>query len=211
MFAVWHPPAPGQFFSTSTSPRGPRVDGRPEYLGRHTREKKTAAMATTMLALKGFQLLPNGIGGLVMSTDLLHGKVSADFVNKFGFPVWFPTALGLYKLTQLALNWVSNGAFVPIAQCLFAFQLGGASFTHAVVEKPNKGLSALAPCAVFGAIGVAISSLDGRLGGVATVVALHGALAIAGWYSGYAILALGNGAPSGPASPVKWGKHGGGI
>ena len=83
-------------------------------------------------ALKCLQLLPNGLGGIVMSTDFMHRQVRRDFTVKFGFPAWFPTALGLYKITQAALNWASNGLYTHVAQYMFAFQLGGASFVHAV-------------------------------------------------------------------------------
>jgi hypothetical protein len=92
-------------------------------------------MATMYLALRSMQCLPNGLGGTFMALDVFHGKARGDFVTKMGYPAWFPTCLGAFKLTQLALNWVADGAYVPIAQALMAFQLGGAYFTHAVVEK----------------------------------------------------------------------------
>ena len=44
-----------------------------------------------------------------------------------------------YKLTQAALNWVAAGAYTPLAQGLFAFQLGGAAFTHTIVENKMAG------------------------------------------------------------------------
>ena len=38
--------------------------------------------------LRAMQLLPNGIGGALMSTDVLHKQVRRDFVEKLKFPVW---------------------------------------------------------------------------------------------------------------------------
>ena len=55
------------------------------------------------LSMKAMQLFPNALGGAMMSLDFLHGKVSSDMVPKLGFPAWFPTALGLFKLAAAAL------------------------------------------------------------------------------------------------------------
>ena len=90
-----------------------------------------------MSLLKGLQLLPNGMGGAMMSLDCIHGQVRRDFKEKMGFPGWFPTVLGLFKLTQAVLNWVADGAYVPVAQGLMAFQMGGVLFTHTIAEKPD--------------------------------------------------------------------------
>ena len=59
-----------------------------------------------------------------MTFDFLHGMVKRDFVEKLNFPPWFATALGLYKLTQLALNWAADGAFIPIAQVMMERKTG---------------------------------------------------------------------------------------
>ena len=71
------------------------------------------------------QLLPNGLGGAFMSLDFLHKQVQRDFAAKSRYPAWVPTTLGLCRLTQAALNWIAGGAYVPAAQLLFNFQLGG--------------------------------------------------------------------------------------
>ena len=115
-------------------------------------------------ALRGLQCLPNGVGGVAMSLDFLHKQVQRDFVTKMGFPSWFPTALGLYKLTQLALNWVAGGAYVPYSQFMMALQLGGAAFAHVVAEKKGFTPAALgAPC-FFLSTTIAIQTLHGSLG-----------------------------------------------
>ena len=80
-------------------------------------------MAMLYTTLKCLQLLPNGLGGSMMSLDFLHGMVRKDMVPKMGFPAWFPTALGFYKLTQAALNWIAGGAYMPVAQAMMAFQV----------------------------------------------------------------------------------------
>jgi hypothetical protein len=41
-----------------------------------------------LTAIKCAQLLPMGVGGLAMVTDPLHGNVTKDFGEKFGFGKW---------------------------------------------------------------------------------------------------------------------------
>ena len=158
------------------------------------------------LSMKGLQLLPNGIGGAMMSMDWLHGKVSQDMVPKLGFPAWFPTALGLFKLTQATLNWSAGGVYVPIAQYLFAMQLGGAVFVHAVVERK---IPACVPCGVFFANGLAVQVLHGSPMSLPMIVAAHSALAVLGFLMGFAVVALGGGGTKAAValSPVKFRKQ----
>ncbi len=161
-----------------------------------------------LVALKCMQLLPNGLGGTVMISDCLHGKVRAEMVPKLGFPAWFPTVLGCYKLTQAVLNWVAGGAYTPLAQGLFAFQLGGAAFTHTIVEKKIVGII---PVLVFFSSSVIVHSLH-RGGAMAwpLVFAGHAVLAAVGFATGYLVVAMGDGgrkaAGALPLSPVKWSK-----
>lgn len=165
---------------------------------------------SSLTLLKGMQVLPNGVGGVAMSLDCIHGQVSRDMVQKMGFPRWFPTALGCYKLAQLALNWVADGAYMPLSQIMFAFQLGGAAFAHIVAEKPDgKPLVAkVAPVGIFFSTTVAIQTMSGSPSvGLAATIALHGFIAALGFLSGYVILALGPGTNKAIAmSPVKWAK-----
>ena len=156
------------------------------------------------LSMKSMQLLPNGLGGTMMAFDWLHGKVSEDMVPKLGFPAWFPTALGLFKLMQASLNWIAGGKYVPIAQYLFAFQLGGAIFAHAIIEKK---LPSCVPCAVFFANGLAVHVLHGSAMSLPMVVVSHTLLAILGFLMGFVIVGLGSGAKKAVAlSPVKFRK-----
>jgi len=108
-------------------------------------------------------------------------------VNNFGFPSWFPTVLGLWKLSQANLNWVHGGAYTPYAQAMMAFHLGGGTYAHVIAEGNPAGAM---PCVVFFVVTAAAQISYGRLGLGATL-ALHGALAIAGFITGYGISALG--------------------
>jgi hypothetical protein len=146
------------------------------------------SMPTLLFGIKCAQLLPNGLGGVIMITDGLHGMVSADMVPKLGFPAWFPTAVGAFKLSQLAMNWTNDGEFTHIAQLMMAFQLGGATYLHIVVE--GKVLAA-GSCAVFGILTAAALIIDGTFSPTTSV----GLLAICsslGFGSGYLVSALGN-------------------
>ena len=136
---------------------------------------------------KLLQLLPMGLGGLVLSTDVVHGLARKEMANDFGFPSWFPTVLGLRKLLQANLNWMHGGAFTPYAQAMMAFHLGGATYAHAVAEGKPAGA---VPCVAFFVVTAAAQISYGRLGLGATL-ALHGALAVAGFITGYGISALG--------------------
>jgi hypothetical protein len=163
-------------------------------------------MSMLYLSMKAMQLFPNALGGAMMSLDFLHGKVSSDMVPKLGFPAWFPTALGLFKLTQATLNWYASGLYTPIAQFLFAAQLGGAVFTHAVIEEK---LAGCVPCAVFFANGVAVHVLHGSPMSLPMIVAAHSALAVVGFVMGFVVVALGRGGSKAAIalSPVKFRKQ----
>ena len=164
-------------------------------------------MSSLYLGLKGMQLLPNGLGGLAMSTDIIHGQVRKDFVEKMGFPWWFPTTLGCFKLTQAALNWIANGAYVPYAQLLMAFQLGGVAFTHGVIEGKSF-LAGQIPTTIFFSSTVGIQLLHGSIKELPIVLGVHGVCVAAGFGMGYIIFALGAGKHTkAPLSPVKWRKQ----
>ena len=160
-----------------------------------------------LVGLKSLQLLPNAGMGMFTFTNFLHGKLTTDFVDKMGYPSWFPTALGAFKLTQAALNWIAGGAYTHLAQLMMAFQLGGVAFTHGVVEGKSFLASQLPTC-VFFSTSVGVQVLNGKLGLAETMVA-HTALLGAGFVAGYAIVALGKGGPSAAMqmSPVKWRKR----
>jgi hypothetical protein len=136
---------------------------------------------------KLLQLLPMGLGGLVLSSDVVHGMARKEMAANFGFPSWFPTALGLWKISQATMNWVHGGAYTPYAQSMMAFHLGGATYAHAVAEGNPAGA---VPCVAFFVVTATAQISYGRLGLGATL-ALHGALAIAGFIAGYGISALG--------------------
>ena len=82
---------------------------------------------------------------------------------------------------------MANARYVPLAQYMFAFQLGGAAFTHVVAEKRG-ALGTVFP-GVFLAISVAVQTLHGA--DPYTAAVLHCVLAALGFSSGYIIVALG--------------------
>ena len=44
--------------------------------------------ASLTFGLRCLQLVPNGVGGTLMSLDFLHKQVRRDFVEKMRFPAW---------------------------------------------------------------------------------------------------------------------------
>lgn len=53
-----------------------------------------------VFALKSLQALPNGLLGSFAVLDCVHGQMRRDFVEKMGYPPYFPTVLGGFKLTR---------------------------------------------------------------------------------------------------------------
>ena len=146
-------------------------------------------MPTLLFGIKCAQILPNGLGGLAMVTDGLHGKVSGDMVPRLGFPSWFPTAIGAYKLSQLGMNWSNEGAFTHVAQLMMAFQLGGAAYVHIIVER--KPLAA-GVCVFFSILTCLALIIDGTFSPT-TSVALLSLCSTSGFVAGYSVSALGRG------------------
>lgn len=139
-------------------------------------------------ALKCVQLLPNGLGGLFMLSDCVHGKAHREFVGKLlGFPPWFCTMLGVFKLSQTALNWMRAGLFTRYAQLMMAFELGGAMFTHGVLENRPAGML---PPLVFLVTTVGVQTLDGHLtSSLILILILHSCCTVAGFFTGFLIAA----------------------
>jgi hypothetical protein len=162
-------------------------------------------MPSLYTACKLMQALPNGLGGCVLSLDCVHGKASRDMVLKLGYPRWFPTCLGLFKLTQFAANWAADGAYTPLAQCMMAFQLGGAAYTHLVAEAKADGKpGAIGGCVVFSVVTATVQVYHGTLGLGATV-AVHALLACLGYATGFVASFLGS--KDAPDSPLKLAKR----
>ena len=148
-------------------------------------------LPSVLTACKLLQVLPNGVGGFVMSLDFLHGMVSREFVPKFGYPPWFPTCIGLFKLSQLTMNWVAGGAYTPFAQGLMAFQLGGVVYTHRVAEAKACGKpGAIGAAVVFSAVTATAQVQHGALGVLATI-GLHAVLGALGFATGHFLSSLG--------------------
>ena len=166
------------------------------------------ALPQVLFSLKCLQALPNGLGGIFLASDVAHGLARRDFVRKMGFPAWFPSMLGCYKLTQLAMNWVAGGVYVPAAQCLMAVQLGGAAYAHVVAE--GAPLSSCAGVATFAVVTTTIQVLHGSMG-LSTSVAAHTVLFGLGYATGYIVSFAGGQGGGGPSSPVKWRRIKGGL
>lgn len=109
-------------------------------------------------------------------------------------------------LAECALNWIENGAYMPIAQLLMAFQLGGVAFTHGIVEGKSF-MQGQIPTCVFFLSSVALQVSAGTLS-LPQTLAAHGAMVTLGFFTGYAVVAMGSGgaAKAAALSPVKWRK-----
>ncbi|KAJ1623924.1 hypothetical protein T492DRAFT_882790 [Pavlovales sp. CCMP2436] len=94
---------------------------------------------------------------VVTATNDLHGLVSAPFA-KLGLPPWFVRYVGLWKGMIIALNFLREGTYVPLAQSMLAMLMGGAIFTHAVIEQ---SAAKCLPALVFLASSVAVPILRG--------------------------------------------------
>ena len=156
-----------------------------------------------LLGLRALQLMPNGLGGTMMILDPIHKQVSKDFVTKLRYPWWFATALGAWKLTQVALNWVFGGIYAPAAQAMMSIQLGGALFTHVVAEGKGWTPEAVGAPLLFFCTTVAITALSTSVQ-VPTILFCHFWLASVGYMAGNVVVMLGPGDSDALTSPVKW-------
>ena len=148
-----------------------------------------------VFSLKLLQLLPNGLGGIGLALDPLHGKASPDFRAK-GYPRFFPFFLGCWKLAQATLNWIAAGRYTPVAQLMLGMQLGGACYTHVVVEK--KGASACLAAAAFMLTGYTVQIMHGSLSWY-IAVAVQCAAQTLGYAAGYAVSSFGRGSKAAEA------------
>ena len=57
-------------------------------------------MLNLTTGFKLLQIVPMGVMGLVMATDVVHGQISREFVGKLGYPSWFAPALGSVLLRK---------------------------------------------------------------------------------------------------------------
>ena len=121
-----------------------------------------------------------------MVSDCVHKQVSNQMSKEMGFPTWFPTLVGCWKLLQTACNWTDGGAYTHIAQAMMAFHVGGGAYAHAVAEgQPEK----CGGCAVFFGIALAAQIHSGTA--LFEAVTVHVGLSALGFCSGYLVTALG--------------------
>lgn len=133
-------------------------------------------------ALRYAQLLPQLFLGLIIFLDILHGKFR-PLAIKWGYPGWFPVVLGSWKLMQTYLNWARRGRFIWLAQGMFAFQLGGALYTHIMVDGRIQDCLMLF---IYLANSCAVQYLFGYYGILHQLVAF-----VLGYMCGYVVTAIG--------------------
>ena len=99
---------------------------------------------------------------------------------------------------------MAGGAYTHVAQVMMAFQLGGAAFTHGVVEGKSF-LQGQIPIVAFFSTTVAVQTLNGKLM-LPQALLTHTVALACGFATGYAIVAMGKGGPKAAQalSPVKW-------
>ena len=134
-------------------------------------------------------------GALLTATNDLHGLASAPMA-KLGIPGWFIRWIGAWKAVALALNWAHDGS-VPVAQGMISVLMGGAIFSHVVVERsPLKALPALA----FLGTSIAVPILRGATP-PAQSACISVALALLGFAVGHGIQTMRT--PSAPSKADK--------
>ena len=106
--------------------------------------------------------------------------------------------LGCWKLAQLALTWAAGGAYVPLSQAMLGMQLGGACYTHVVVEK--KGVESCIAASAFMMTAYAVQIMHGYFSWP-IAIAVQCIAASAGYAAGYLVSSLGRGSKA-PASRV---------
>ena len=146
------------------------------------------ASSNIVFSLKLLQLMPNGLGGIALALDPLHGKATPHF-RANGYPRQSPFILGCWKLTQTVLNWVDGGRYMFIAQLMLGMQLGGACYTHLVVER--KGASSCIAPAAFMLTGCAVQILISSTSW-AFALAVQCAAHALGYAAGYAVTSIGH-------------------
>lgn len=120
-------------------------------------------------------------GALLTATNELHGLASAPMA-KLGIPSWCIRWIGAWKAVALALNFARDDT-VPVAQGMISVLMGGAIFSHVVVERtPLKTLPALA----FLGTSIAIPILRGATP-PAQSACISLALALLGYAMGHGI------------------------
>eukprot|EP00457_Paulinella_chromatophora_P014153 gb/GEZN01014539.1/.p1 GENE.gb/GEZN01014539.1/~~gb/GEZN01014539.1/.p1 ORF type:complete len:191 (+),score=28.31 gb/GEZN01014539.1/:78-575(+) len=151
----------------------------------------TTAPSLLYYALKSLELLPNALMATFTVTDVFHGKMRKEMGEHAGFPPWFPTVLGLFKLSQTATNWIQGGKYTTLSQLMMAYQMGGVAYTHGIAEGNEKGVGGQVPALVFLGMAVGLTVLQGDLDLTTSVVACTSSWAL-GFLTGFAISALGH-------------------
>jgi len=105
--------------------------------------------ALTRLPLRWPRCSPRG-GVLKLPSWVAHRQAMSHlYFSQWGYPDFFPTLLGLFKLSTVALTHISGGMYLPIAQALDCYKLGGALYTHGVVEGAPWTAQVWTPLQVF--------------------------------------------------------------
>ena len=139
-----------------------------------------------LTALKCLQALPMGLGGTIMAFDWLHGKVRRDFELKLGYPGWFPSVLGIWKLSCFAANWYASGRYSSTSQMMNAFHSGGVLYTHTVAEGKGLNVGSVSGGLIFLAMSVVGQVLIGDVA-LGETLLWHAGLFVSGFLSGYGV------------------------
>ena len=127
---------------------------------------------------------------MLFALDPLHKKVSPEFRKMFGYGAFVPPVIGGWYLVLAGL--VASGHPIP-AQRMLATVMGGVIYSHAVAEGDVKGV--VAPAIFLGMSVFCASTITQAT--IAVTLAIHGALALAGFTVGYVVTYLSGGAPPG--------------
>jgi hypothetical protein len=93
-------------------------------------------MTTLHVALRAMQLLPNGLGGVLMASDFLHGMVRKDMVEKLGYPVRLRVAALSHALARIVRSRrpCLTPPRTPVPQAWFPTVLGIFKLVQAVLN-----------------------------------------------------------------------------
>jgi hypothetical protein len=128
-------------------------------------------------------------GAVLTATNDLHGLAGKPMA-KLGIPRWFVRWIGVWKAGALVLNFAGD-AYVSTAQGMLSVLMGGAIFSHVVVER--NALKAL-PALAFLATSIAVPILRGATPPVQSAC-ISVALAVSGYVTGHGIQATGTRSP----------------
>ena len=73
-------------------------------------------------------------GGLVFVSDVVHGRVSASFKERYGYASWVGPLVGVWELVIVGRMWCSHGGTQRVAAMRMLSTLMGGAFYSLVAE-----------------------------------------------------------------------------